>query len=45
MKTTRLHPLAEEYLGRLESVAHALPRQDREELLTELRQPPRGGAA
>ena len=37
MNTTRLHPLAEDYLVRLESAARALPSQDREELLAELR--------
>jgi len=37
MNRTRLHPLAEDYLGRLEALAHALPAQDRHELLTELR--------
>jgi hypothetical protein len=37
MSTTRLHPLAEDYLGRLEFLAHGLPPGDRHELLTELR--------
>jgi hypothetical protein len=37
MNTTRLHPFAEDYLGRLEALAHALPPRDRHELLTELR--------
>jgi len=31
------HPLAEEYLRRLESAAHTLPAQDRQELLAEIR--------
>ena len=37
MNRTRLHPLAEDYLGRLETLAQALPPTDRHELLTELR--------
>lgn len=37
MNRTRLHPLAEDYLGRLETLAQALPPRDRHELLTELR--------
>jgi hypothetical protein len=37
MNTTRLHPLAEDYLGRLEALAHPLSPRDRHELLTELR--------
>ncbi len=37
MRATRLHPLAEDYLERLDAAAAGLPRQDREELLTELR--------
>ncbi len=35
--TTTLHPLAEEYLERLERAASALPAPDRHELLTEIR--------
>ena len=37
MNTVRLHPIAEDYLVRLESAARALPSPDREELLAELR--------
>lgn len=37
MNRTRLHPLAEDYLGRLETLAQALPPRDRHDLLTELR--------
>lgn len=37
MRTTRLHPLAEEYLARLADVARALPRQERDELVVDLR--------
>ncbi|MGA9747746.1 MAG: hypothetical protein WBQ50_09875 [Nocardioides sp.] len=37
MRATRLHPLAEDYLIRLEAAAAALPTADRAELLTELR--------
>lgn len=35
--TTTMHPLAEEYLSRLERAAQALPPPDRDELLTEIR--------
>lgn len=35
--TTTLHPLAEEYLSRLERAARDLPPEDRHELLTEIR--------
>ena len=37
MNTTRLNPLAESYLSRVDSAARVLPDQDREELVTELR--------
>ncbi|MEO7351557.1 MAG: hypothetical protein ABIR34_06575 [Marmoricola sp.] len=37
MNSTRLNPLAEDYLGRLEAAARVLPNQDREDLLLELR--------
>jgi uncharacterized membrane protein len=37
MNTTRLHSLAEQYLGRLDAEARFLPDQDREELLAEVR--------
>lgn len=37
MKTVRLHPLAEDYLARLDRAARSLPRPDREELVRELR--------
>ena len=37
MNTTRLHPMAEDYLDRLEAAARVLPDQDRDELVSELR--------
>jgi len=37
MNTTRLNPLAEDFLRRLDAEARMLPDQDREDLLTELR--------
>jgi hypothetical protein len=37
MRATRLHPLAEQYLGQLDAAARSLPDRDREELLTEVR--------
>jgi hypothetical protein len=36
MKTT-IHPLAEEYLRRLEHLARVLPRSERAELVAEIR--------
>jgi hypothetical protein len=40
-----MHPLAEEYLGRLDRAAGALPPADRDELLTEIRGHLRAGLA
>lgn len=37
MNTTRLHPMAEDYLERLEVAARVLPDQDRHDLVAELR--------
>lgn len=37
MKTVRLHPIAEDYLARLDRAARGLPRPERMELLRELR--------
>jgi uncharacterized membrane protein len=37
MNTTRLHPIAEEYLNRLDAAAGVLPDRDREDLVNELR--------
>ena len=37
MSTTRLHSLAEQYLGQLQDAARVLPDEDREELLAEVR--------
>lgn len=43
--TTAMHPLAEEYLGRLDRAAGALPPADRDELLAEIRGHLRAGLA
>ncbi len=37
MNSTRLNPLAEDYLARLDAEARVLPDQDRQDLVTELR--------